>query len=165
MSIIDDIDALFPDNTTGAIDAVDLRTAFHAIYDWAVVTEARLTALENSGGQIGYGGIWQYNPQAGSTPQGKQMSFDTGVLADATWIRLTPDDRTNTDMSNFITTAQYVYVQERSDAGNNGYYQVDGPIVDHGTYFEVPVSYISGAGDSSSAQWQEAVVVFTMPSA
>lgn len=164
MATLDDLLALLPDNSSGAIDADDLRTIVSELWGGTASLEARLIALEASTGEISYDGIWQFNPQVGAVPQAMQVSLNTDLIIDATWARYWKTDLTNQDMSNFIETATKIYVQAETDSANWAYYDVTGPAVDNGSWIEVPIAVKTFQGSSASSEWQRVLTVFTMPS-
>jgi hypothetical protein len=162
---LEELLALLPDNTTGAIDAEDLRVIVAELYTQWASNEARITAVEASGGEISADGVWQFNPIAGAVPQSMQLSVDVIPITDASWVRFWPVDLNNQDMRNFITTAKKVYTQQENDGANWAYYNVTGPATDNGTYVQLPIELISSSGSSTTSQWQRVLIVLTMPSA
>lgn len=162
---LEELLALLPDNTTGAIDAEDLRVIVAELYKKDAELEARVIAVEASGGEISADGVWQFNPIPGSTPQSMQLSVDQLPITSATWARFWPIDLENQDMRNFLTTAKKIYTQQENDARNWAYYNVTGTPTDNGTYIQVPISLISFSGSSTASQWQRVLIVLTMPSA
>jgi hypothetical protein len=162
---LEELLALLPDNTTGAIDASDLRAIVTELYNISGSLEARIVSVEASAGEISYNGIWQFNPIEGAVPQSMQLSVDQVPITDATWARFWPVDLTNQDMRNFLTTATKLYVQQENDARNWAYYDVTGAATDNGSYVQVPIALQSFSGSSSASQWQRVLVIMTMPSA
>jgi hypothetical protein len=123
--------ALLPDNTTGDIDAADLRT---------IVTE-----LYNASNQVAqvFGYLWV----TGSAPASGKVSTDVpwGQTPTLLQISETTDDGQNLVFTLFdtLTDARVIL------AGANGgvlYADVTGPSVDQGSYREIPITVTSNTG-------------------
>lgn len=165
MSTLNEWLALLPDNSTGAIDAADLRSIVTDVWNTDAELTARIGALENTGdgGIITVAGRWQINPQAGAIPGGQQVTADTNDLSEATWLRFTPFDQKNDDMTNFLMNATAIYAQQQANAANWTYWDAPGAGVSHGSYIEVPVTFVRGEGSLVAAAWQSGVFAFTVP--
>lgn len=159
---LEELLALLPDNTTGAIDADDLRTIVTELWNQGAAIQARVAALETRDGGDGYlatvNGRWQVNPTPGN-PGGKQMSADQASWAMASVLRFDPVDLNNNDLSTALLEADDLFGQQQSDATNWMRWRVSGAASDEGSYIEVPVTMVASGGSISGAQWQEAQVV------
>jgi hypothetical protein len=192
MTTLDDLLALLPDNDSGEIDAADLRTIVSALWDndtslasadqiaaqdasdakaqaqaAYLDLDARISALEAGGGDGGTptvqaSGRWQTNPQPG-TPGGGQVSTDQAAWEAASVLRFARDDLNNNDLANVLLKCVGIYGQQQSDNASWVRYAATGGASDHGSYVEVPVTFVSGAGSIAAAQWQQSVWVFTVP--
>lgn len=159
---LDDLLALLPDNNTGAIDAVDLRTIVTELWNRGAGIEARVATLETEGAntQPVVTGRWQTNPQAGATPGGMQVTAESGEWALATWLRFAKTDQNNNDLTTVLMNATQIYGQQQSDSSNWGRWTVDGDITDGGSYVEIPVGDYRGGGSIATAGWQHAIMAF-----
>lgn len=159
---LDDLLALLPDNTTGAIDASDLRTIVTELYERIENTESRVAALEasgSSGDEYTISGVWQVNPTAGATPGGSQVTCDTGLFSTATWLRFATSDKNDLDATAALANATSIYAQQKMNAQNWARYTVSGsPTIGSG-YIEVPVTVEAHSGTVGAAAWQDAVAV------
>lgn len=158
---LDELLAYLPDNSTGAIDASDLRAVVTGLFDMVTELEASIQAIQvgDSGGTtISLTGIWQVNPQAGTDPGGAQVTQDTGVLDTATWLRFAYADKNDVVLTNALLAATTIYVQNQQDASRWVKYTVDST-ADSGTYVQVDVTVADSGGTAGSAGWQNAIVV------
>lgn len=166
MATLDELLALLPDNDTGEIDAVDLRTIVTELWNQGADIAARVSALEASSGggdgTITANGRWQYNSQSGAVPGGMQVTADSGELALATWLRFAKFDQNNNDMTLALMGATTVFAQQQADSGSWARYTVNGSPTDGGSYVQVPVQYVTGDGSSATVEWQHAIFVFTV---
>src|SRR5262245_60262982 len=106
---LDELLALLPDNTTGEIDAADLRTIVTELFnktaavqteadansasivnvegavgDWAATTNARIDALEAQSNTHSIAGVYRLTATPGADPNDGNLSTDTGALNTAT---------------------------------------------------------------------------------
>lgn len=162
MTTLQDLLNYLPDNSTGAIDASDLRAVVTALWEEGAAIEARTTALElddTGGATASLTGIWQANPTAGASPQGGQVTSDTGDFDTATWLRFVPTDKNNVDLTNALQAAQSIYAQQKADAGNWVRYSIQSASVEAG-YVELAVTVLGDSGGTTgAAAWQDAIVV------
>jgi hypothetical protein len=189
---LDELLALLPDNTTGEIAAADMRTIVTELWNYTVevqgdlntaaVTAAneataaqataqsaytsldqRVSALEGGSVTPTYqaSGRWQINPQPG-TPGGMQVSADQASWASASVLRFSITDQDNENVRNVLMNASEVWGQMAQDDQQWGRWDITGAAVDHDTYVEQPVSFVSGAGSIATAGWQSGIFVFTV---
>lgn len=154
--------ALLPTNTAGAIDAADLRAVVAGLWDMNEQLESRVALLEALGsggaGQPSVTGTWQINPVAGAVPQGRQFTTDTGLVSTANWLRFDQYDLSDTDMTQSLLTCDVIFMQQKADSANWCRLTVDGAATDGGAYIQVPVSWVEGAGSVIPIAWQTATV-------
>lgn len=165
MATLEELLALLPDNSTGQISAADMRDVITALWDEGAQIEARTALLEASdssgAGGISVTGVWQINPQAGASPQGGQVTCDTGVFSTATWVELTKVDKSNVDLSLALAEATHAFAQQKADSGNWVRLELADPRTDNGDSIRVAVSPGTSGGATSSAAWQDAIVVLS----
>lgn len=125
-------------------------------------TDADILALINStgGGTTALVGEWQLSLTPGAPIKKQQLSCDTGTFGTATSLFFKKVDLTNADMTPVIQLATVIYAQLKSDSTNWIRYSVDGAMIDHGDYVEVPVLYVTSAGEVPTPQWQTVRAVF-----
>src|SRR5262245_30769071 len=161
MSTLDDLLALLPDNTTGAIDAEDLRTIVTALWDNDAALystgqselqalKARVSALEETTNTHGasFPFTWATN---GNPPSNKHMTMDQPWQTFATKVMLSEtalDDTvlTFTVLDSAISARLYLTTADGAKLTAD----VTGPTVDQGTYREIPVHVLSTEGDPPS---------------
>lgn len=166
MKTLDELLALLPDNTSGAIDAADLRTIVTDLFNTSADLLARVIALETSDADPhveAVTGHWQVHGQAGSVPGGQQVTTDSGALATATWLRFSPINQENDDLTNALTKADRIFAQQQTNASIWARYDVRGPAVVTGGYVEIPVTVTSTGGAVGGAAWQNGIFVFSIP--
>lgn len=167
---LDEMLALLPDNSTGAIGADDLRAIVTALWDHDTALSVRVAELEASSGAGGGGspsitGFWQLNPQVGTAPGTMQITADAFPLSDATWLRFAPVDQQNVDMTAALELADRFFIQQKQDSTHWARLSVAGALTDMGGYIEVPVVWLDGSGTVSQAGWQDVAVAITAASA
>lgn len=161
---LDELLALLPDNTTGEIDAADLRTIVTELWSQGADIEARVAFIEAEGGSGGTApsvtGVWQI--AAGGTPGGQQVASDTDDFSTTTSLRFDSFDQSNTDMTTVLNNAVSIFAQQQSDAGNWARYTVSGEPTVNGSYVEVPVTVDDFGGVPGAAAWQTAIFVISL---
>src|SRR5262245_11244469 len=169
---LDELLALLPDNTTGEIDAADLRTVVTelfnataavqteadstltmananaaAVAEFAVTTDARIDALEEATGRTRTAsGVWRLNTTPGAAPSDGQVSTDTAAFTDATWLRFAAVDRNATDLTGALSRAALVSMQDKDNSANWAKWQVSGAVTQVGTAWEIPVTLTDSSG-------------------
>ena len=168
MTTLDDLLALLPDNTTGDIDAVDLRTIVTELWNYTVAVQtdlnlvgvegqnavvalnARVTALEQDANKIGdsFPYSWATNGQA---PANKHVTMDQPWLNFATKVLVSEtasDDRApHFDAVDAAVSAKaWITTADGAKLECN----ITGPSVDMGTYREIPISVVSIEGAQPS---------------
>jgi Collagen triple helix repeat (20 copies) len=128
---------------------------------------ANLTGPQGPQGPPGGSGIQGYWQLAatGSVPGGAQMSTSHADLADSTWLRFTDIDKMNVDFHAVLmaqVSGNTILLQEKMDSANWAVVEVTGASTDAGSYVEVPMRWMRGAGSTSSALWQEVTALFTL---
>ena len=164
MTILDDLLALLPDNTSGAIDAADLREIVSTIWEHGSIVEARVSALEsnNTGtGSVSITGVWNLSSSAGAVPSAKSMTCDTGDFTTASWLRFAVPDKNGVDLTAAITGATRIFGQQKKDSRTWVNLNVTGLATSAGSYVEVPVNVVEFETGGVSP-WGEAIVVFVV---
>jgi len=94
----------------------------------------------------GITGIWNYKGATGLVdPGSRNLGMDS--VTTPTVVVFSTTTVPGSDATNVLVTTQVgdvLVAQQRDDASKWGRYQVRAPIVNHGTWFEVPVTVIAG---------------------
>jgi hypothetical protein len=157
--------ALLPDNTTGEIDAADLRAIITSLSEITTELDTRLAAVEaggSGGDSFSVTGVWQVNPTPNAQPQGGQMTADTVSFAAATLLRFAKIDKLNQDSAAALLNSTAIFMQERMDSSNWVTYDVTGTPSEAGGVISVPVTSDGSSGVHDAAAWQEAAVVLNV---
>lgn len=180
--------ALLPDNTTGDIDAADLRTIVTELFNttaalqaeadltvtnmntltselenWAATTNARIDALEQataSGHTVS--GVYRLNSTPSGDPATGQVTTNTGALDTAASIRVAATDRGGTDLTNVLNKATKVSVQDKDNSANWAKWDVTGITAPSLGDFDLAVTLTGSAGVLSGSN-NDLVFVFTVP--
>lgn len=139
---------LLPDNTSGEIDAVDLRTIVTELWNRDVIYRSA---------------SWQYSNLA-LPPTGSQVRANNASLALATVVEFRKIDNDSNDQTNTLTRLKDGDRLRLSDFDNAAVYarfKVTGPTVATTDTVQVPVSYLDGAGviPNAKAEAEFALVV------
>ena len=136
MSNKTDIAALLPDNTAEEITPKRVRDAFDLIDP------------EQNPDDYSPGGLFQFDYKiklsaSDPTPPVKFIGFDDIDFTKTTKLYINKKDRTNTDMSLFLTSidkGDYFNIHDNNDVGDFVAFDVTGKAVQNGDVFEVPVT-------------------------
>lgn len=165
---LDELLALLPDNSSGAISAADIRTIVTDLFNHTSAVEARVGALEVGGtdgggdGTISVTGRWQIQNVPDFTPGNGQVGCDTGSFSTAALIRFNKFEKSSQDMTNGLLNALGLYGQQWDNASNWIKWDVTGTPVVVADYVEVPVTFLDGAGVPLSAGWHDGLFVMTV---
>lgn len=149
MATLDELLALLPDNDTGEIDAVDLRTIVTALWDRAGTT---------------VGGTWKYSPDTDGTPQTTFFQFDTTLPVDATRIDFNVHDVSGSNLRTLLLNAHRFVIQQATNPDNWAAYVVTEQAVvsGDGEVVSMNITRTAGEGAGISAAWQDILVYFTL---
>lgn len=166
---LDEMLALLPDNTTGAISAADIRTIVTELFNYTAEVEARVGAIET--GSTGGGGgsdtisvaaRWQIQNVPDFHPADGQVGCDTGSFSTASVLRFGRFDKASQDMLTVLLAATAIYGQQWDVAGNWISWDVSGTPTLVNNYIEVPVTFLKGAGTVLSAGWHDGLFVISV---
>jgi microcystin-dependent protein len=119
------------------------------------------SAVEAAAGALGTQGL-QYRfdaATANADPGGGWIRFNSTTYASATAIYINKVDAASANNGPFIgtwgdsstvTNRGVIAVSKIGALGTNAYYRITGPVVDHVSYTEVPVAYVSASGSFST---------------
>lgn len=97
---------------------------------------------------------WRYSTNhAIADPGSGSVRFDSATASAVATVALDNLTDAGVDVGGSIaslTTGDSFYFQVEADAGVWGRYTLSGPPVDHGGWFEIPVTYVSSAGSAPS---------------
>lgn len=89
---------------------------------------------------------WQFQTATTEPPSGNAIRLDNANKTLATKMWITKTNSPSDDVSSFLTSqaivGRRVYIKELDDSDVNAVYEITGPLVDKGTYYEVPITYV-----------------------
>lgn len=89
---------------------------------------------------------WQFSTATSEPPTGQSIRLNNADKTLATKMWITKSDSPTDSAVAFLTSGALVgrriYFKELDDSDTNAIYTITGPIVDKGTYYEVPISYV-----------------------
>lgn len=90
---------------------------------------------------------WQFSPNVSQPPTGQSIRLNNTDKTLATAMYVTKLNSPSDNVAAYLTSQALVgrrlYMKELDDSDNNAVYTITGPLIDHGTYYEVPVSFVS----------------------
>jgi len=109
------------------------------------------------------GGFFRFNQSNSAADPGKgKVSLDAGTWAATTAIYfdiLTENDVDATSFLKLVDSGDVLLIQDRDDATSYGRFMVNGPPVDNGGWFTIPVAHVKSGGNVPKNNAQIAVVV------
>lgn len=150
MATLDELLALLPDNTSGLIDASDLREIVTVLWQRSGVTSS---------------GMWKYAPADFSQNPGDKF-FQTNNTTEmaVTQFRFGATDLNNIDFTALLQNSVRFVVQAAANAENWASFlvltDVD-PVVANGK-ITLAVKYENGPGSFDLSQWQDFIFFFTL---
>jgi len=161
VTILDELLALFPDNTTGDISAADMRQAMTLLAGNMLTNSARITAVERETPTLGISvsGLWQLYPEVNGVPGNEQATCDTGSFGTATVLNLNNIAQGGTNWRNNLLGAASIYAQQQTNPDNWIKYTVRATPTDHGTWVAIPVTVADGHGVAGTGLWNYGVFV------
>jgi len=186
VTTLQDLLDLLPDNSTGDIDAADLRTVVTDLWNqtvgvetevtgnadavalWAATTNARIDALEEAtGGDRTVSAVYRLDAAPSGDPSGGEVTTNTGALATASSLRFAALDRNGVDLTNlFASGVTKVSAQDKDNASNWAKWTVAGAATSPSMGdFDLAVTLVSSAGTLTAGQNNDLVFVFSYPAA
>lgn len=90
---------------------------------------------------------WQFSPNTTQPPTGQSIRLNNTDKTLATAMYVTklnsPSDNVATYLASQALVGRRLYMKELDDSDNNAIYTITGPLIDHGTYYEVPISFVA----------------------
>lgn len=172
MTTEESINALLPDNNTGAISAADVRAAFALILaDIAAEADEReagdaalaeaIEAVSGTAATISVQGTWQYAGVT-MTPEWGQFGSDSDTLADATMVYFSAHKSDGVDIGSVIaqmSAGDQVFGVSTTDPETKGRFDVTGDAVLDDGVVAIPVTPVSLGGDGLLG-WEQVSVIF-----
>jgi hypothetical protein len=90
---------------------------------------------------------WQFSTNVTQPPGPNSVRLNNTDKTLATAMYVTKSNSPNDNVASYLTSQAVVgrrlYMKELDDSDNNAIYTITGPLIDHGTYYEIPVSFVS----------------------
>lgn len=167
MSTLDELLALLPDNTTGAIDAEDLREVVTGLFNNSETNAAnidshesqieglagRVELLESRSDSVAVSFPWQYSNSA-LPPTGNQVRMNDADPALATEVVFWLTDTNGQDHTALFSGGTFfaIRIQHFDDSTVFAQYDVTGPVVVTANDATIPVTFIHGGSETMTSQ-------------